>query len=158
MISLDFEMMWGSTNADRSVRAKLERSVPHVPLIVERILQLFNRYSIHATWNVVGALACSGKQEARRLCLEAIPEPYLSSALSFVDQISDEARYFARALWRSSLVHTGNASPLTPSRITQSTNTQRTLPLPWGVKSASRSKPWLDLVPASGPSPFPRTR
>lgn len=95
VISLDFEMMWGSTNADRSVRAKLERSVPHVPLIVERILQLFNRYSIHATWNVVGALACSGKQEARRLCLEAIPEPYLSSALSFVDQISDEARYFA---------------------------------------------------------------
>ncbi len=53
-ISIDFEMAWGY--ADREITRELKRKIGKEPEIVKRLLFLFDKYEIPATWAVVSKL------------------------------------------------------------------------------------------------------
>jgi peptidoglycan/xylan/chitin deacetylase (PgdA/CDA1 family) len=63
VISLDFELYWGVRDCvplERAERAKLLRARAAVP----RLLDLFEEFSVHATWAVVGLLFARSRDEA----------------------------------------------------------------------------------------------
>lgn len=63
VISLDFELHWGVRDIwplDTAERRRLLEARAMVP----RILDLFSKYSIHATWATVGALFARSRDEA----------------------------------------------------------------------------------------------
>lgn len=64
VISLDFELYWGV----RDVAALEERraSLVKVRPTVERILELFERHQVHATWATVGLLFCRDRGDLRQ--------------------------------------------------------------------------------------------
>lgn len=68
VISLDFELMWGvRDHADRSTYGK---NVLGARVAVPRMLDLFERTGLRATWATVGFLFCEGKDDL----LASLPE------------------------------------------------------------------------------------
>lgn len=61
VISLDYELVWG--RVDKISSTSSNERMETVPTVVERILELFDNYKIHATWAVTGALFCKNKIE-----------------------------------------------------------------------------------------------
>lgn len=100
VISLDFELLWGMIDhADiQSDGAKIIGARQ----AVIRILELFEKYDIHATWAVVGFLFHSNIGELKDNLPESVPQydnkKYAS--YSYIDQIKEEDRnyYFAPEL------------------------------------------------------------
>jgi len=103
VISLDFELHWGildHTPADQCgpLLMSARQAIP-------RILDLFERYEIRATWATVGALFCEGKED---LFERMSPEPgYLNPKLgimqhhsSFGESEADDPLHFAPSLIR----------------------------------------------------------
>ena len=62
VLSLDFELYWGVR--DKRSIADYRENLLGVRQVVPALLQLFQRFSIHATWATVGLLFCSGRQDA----------------------------------------------------------------------------------------------
>lgn len=98
VVSLDFELYWGVRDK-RSIAAYRDNLLG-VRRVVPALLQLFDRFSIHATWATVGLLFCAGRQEA----LEASPalkpayergrySPYADSQEWGVDEQADPFRF-----------------------------------------------------------------
>ena len=71
IISLDFELLWGM--ADHEPLESAGRFA-EVHSIVPRILDLFKKYEIHATWATVGALMAHDDEEFFRFLPETLPE------------------------------------------------------------------------------------
>jgi peptidoglycan/xylan/chitin deacetylase (PgdA/CDA1 family) len=72
VISLDFELYWGVRDQvplDRAERSRLLAARALVP----KILDLFEEFSIHATWATVGLLFARTKQEAEAFRPKAEP-------------------------------------------------------------------------------------
>ncbi|MBR3960002.1 MAG: polysaccharide deacetylase family protein [Bacteroidales bacterium] len=63
IISLDFELLWGVIEKPY-VRAYAESNVRNVPEVVDRMLCLFEKYGVKATFSTVGLLMCRDKEEA----------------------------------------------------------------------------------------------
>ncbi len=61
IISLDFELHWGVSD-HRSVESYHE-NLRNVPEVVRRLLAIFRKREIHATWATVGMLFCRDKDE-----------------------------------------------------------------------------------------------
>jgi peptidoglycan/xylan/chitin deacetylase (PgdA/CDA1 family) len=61
IISLDFELFWGMTDA--STLEEYGENIRGVRTAIPRILELFTRYGIHATWATVGMAMCRNKDE-----------------------------------------------------------------------------------------------
>ena len=61
VISLDFEIHWGVS--DHRTIESYHENLKNVPLVVQRLLELFGRRNIHATWATVGMLFCQNKRE-----------------------------------------------------------------------------------------------
>ena len=63
VISLDYELMWGccewSTTEDYG-----KSNVAHVPEVINRMLKLFHKYDVHATFATVGMIMLKGKEDA----------------------------------------------------------------------------------------------
>ena len=61
IISLDFELIWGVHDCETvdSFRNRVYGTRQAIP----RLLDLFQKYDIHATWATVGLLFCKNKQE-----------------------------------------------------------------------------------------------
>lgn len=59
VISIDFELMWGMV--EKSDDTGVKNKVRGVKDLIPRILQLFEKYNIHATWAVVGFLIFEDK-------------------------------------------------------------------------------------------------
>lgn len=74
IISLDVELQWGFYDLSKRLDPQ---QLAEIPFVVEDILHLFERYSIEATWGVVGALACSTVEELMEE-LSTIPYHYLN--------------------------------------------------------------------------------
>ncbi len=53
-ISIDLELAWGI--ADKPISADIRKCLSHEREIVKRLLELFNKYNISATWGIVGHL------------------------------------------------------------------------------------------------------
>src|SRR5438445_6304032 len=72
VISLDFELHWGVRDhapLDEAERARLLAARAGIP----RILDLFDEFSVHATWAVVGLLFARSKEEAEAFRPEEQP-------------------------------------------------------------------------------------
>ena len=62
VISLDFELMWGMI--DRASKYGYGQSnVKQVPIVINRLLALFGRYGVHATFATVGMIMYKSKTE-----------------------------------------------------------------------------------------------
>ena len=90
VISLDFEMMWGAI-FNKAVEKGYIYRVPYVEKIIPGILELFKKYNIHATWAIVGAIACGDEEEACFLADKEIIDPYGNQTLQkFILDIKSE--------------------------------------------------------------------
>ena len=71
IISLDFELHWGAVeNWDLAVKGKcFDQTRNTIPLI----LDLFNKYEVHATWATVGFLFAKNKQQLLEFCPKLKP-------------------------------------------------------------------------------------
>jgi len=61
VISLDFEIHWGVS--DHRTIDSYRENLENVPVVVQRLLKLFEEQKIHCTWATVGMLFCRDKQE-----------------------------------------------------------------------------------------------
>ncbi|MDB5797042.1 MAG: hypothetical protein JWP36_944 [Paucimonas sp.] len=99
VISLDFEMFWGVTES-RTI-ANYRRNVEGEWLAIPRILKLFRRYQIRATWATVGMLMCRDYRQWREIRPRVYPA-YANqrcSTYSYQDIASKYPRlFFARPL------------------------------------------------------------
>lgn len=62
VISLDFEMMWGCHDWS-TVEEYGTTNVRQVRSVISRLLELFHKYDIHATFATVGLIFCNNKEE-----------------------------------------------------------------------------------------------
>lgn len=79
-ISIDFEIHWGVS--DHRTIASYEENLRNEPVAVKRLLELFERRNIHATWATVGMLFCRNKKELFDMVPAANRPTYNVSKLS----------------------------------------------------------------------------
>ncbi|TDL76470.1 polysaccharide deacetylase family protein [Peribacillus frigoritolerans] len=79
VISLDFELYWGVR--DKKSLLSYKENLLGVRTAIPAILELFDKYEIHATWSTVGFLFFNSRDELIENCPEQKPE-YLNSHLS----------------------------------------------------------------------------
>lgn len=99
IISLDFELHWGVSD-HRTVESYYE-NLKNTPAVVKKLLALFARRNIHATWATVGMLFCRNKNEITSFVAEKDRPGYTNSSLSnyFVaqkagtDEVADPFHY-----------------------------------------------------------------
>lgn len=93
VISLDFEMMWGchdwATPMDYG-----KSNISAVRSVIDKLLELFNRYEIHATFATVGLLFCQDNEDAIKHRPVELPS-YFDSNLSpfkidYINRINDQ--------------------------------------------------------------------
>lgn len=106
VISLDFELLWGVR--DISDRSGYGKNIIGGRKAIPRVLELFEKHDIKATWASVGFLFCESKEEL----LDALPPENLRPAYntpalsnySYLDEVgADEATdpyYFGASLIR----------------------------------------------------------
>jgi len=102
VISLDFELNWGVR--DRKTLSDYGENLLGVRKVVPALLQLFDRYRIHATWATVGFLFSKTKTELLSFAPRVRPH-YDDHTLSPYDHISSigpdetvDAFHYARSL------------------------------------------------------------
>jgi peptidoglycan/xylan/chitin deacetylase (PgdA/CDA1 family) len=102
VISLDFELMWGMR--DQITVESYGANVRGVREAIPRLLDLFERFRIRATWATVGFLFCETKDELLA-SLPALQPSYRDAPLSnyrYVDEIgsseADDPHYFGFSL------------------------------------------------------------
>lgn len=61
VISLDFELFWGMT--DKTTLKEYGEHIRGVRTAIPRMLALFEKYDVHATWATVGMLSFESKEE-----------------------------------------------------------------------------------------------
>ena len=61
VISLDMELMWGIIEKP-TANFYGQTNIRHVPTVIDRLLHLFKKYNIHATFGVVGFLLYEDKE------------------------------------------------------------------------------------------------
>lgn len=64
-ISIDFELLWGVIGKDNYLK-----NIEGVKEVVDKTLNFFEYYNIHATWAIVGSLCSSSKEELYNLSKE----------------------------------------------------------------------------------------
>jgi peptidoglycan/xylan/chitin deacetylase (PgdA/CDA1 family) len=102
VVSLDFELFWGIRDFARLEEHR--ECLIRVRRVVPRVLELFRRYGIHATWATVGMLFCSSDAELRRYLPDRLPtyadpsqSPYGDLARTGRDE-SEDPFHFAPSL------------------------------------------------------------
>lgn len=88
MISLDFELHWGVRDRHGPGSPYLENVIGGRAAI-PRILGLFRRFEIHATWAAVGMLGCRNRHEWEALRPDPLPR-YRDPRLSPYDELVGE--------------------------------------------------------------------
>lgn len=73
VISLDLELMWGMF--DKTSIAEYGKNIKHVHSVVPKLLEVFTKYDIHATWAAVGMLMCRDEKEWQDLVSKVSPQP-----------------------------------------------------------------------------------
>lgn len=108
IISLDFELHWG-----RFDKLGLEENLPYYLKTREnipRLLALFEKYGIHATWATVGSLMASGLEEWRSYWPEQLPT-YTDKKFSAYQWMEKDADQNQKALFAPELVKMISQSP-----------------------------------------------
>jgi peptidoglycan/xylan/chitin deacetylase (PgdA/CDA1 family) len=92
VVSLDFELYWGVR--DKRTREECEARLAGTRRVVPRLLELFRRQEIHATWATVGLVLCDSPQDALRRAPEVKPS-YVDPNLSpypYLSTVGDDER------------------------------------------------------------------
>jgi len=86
IISLDFELLWGELDLPEkeSYKAKVIGGRKAIP----NILNLFDKYGIHATWATVGIVGCKGKKQLMDNIPYKIPS-YMNKKCSAYEHLSE---------------------------------------------------------------------
>ncbi len=71
-ISLDFELFWGVR--DHRTIGNYGENIKNVHLVVPRLLQLFEKYSIHSSWATIGFLFLNNREELLSNLPASFPE------------------------------------------------------------------------------------
>ncbi|SDE21568.1 polysaccharide deacetylase family protein [Riemerella columbipharyngis] len=79
VISLDFELYWGIR--DKKSVDEYGQNIKGVWSAVPRLLQMFEKYNLHATWAVVGAMLSKDKEDFQKYIPEIKPK-YIDENLS----------------------------------------------------------------------------
>ena len=103
VISLDLEMMWG--NIESWSEGKYgQTNIANVPYVVDKMLELFFKYNVHATFATVGLLMHRSKEEAvnNKPCLvpsykRIVCSPYSNNYMENIPE-SRASLYFAHDL------------------------------------------------------------
>ena len=80
VISLDFELLWGGIDIF-TPEGYGKSNIKNVPIVIEKMLQLFQKYEIHATFATVGMIMHNSKSEAIKNIPLIVPT-YLNKKLS----------------------------------------------------------------------------
>lgn len=72
IISLDFELIWGIL--DHADPMKYKNNIEGAWDVIPRMLRLFEKHQIHATWGIVGLLANKSIADCRRNMPEILPK------------------------------------------------------------------------------------
>lgn len=80
IISLDYELAWGIIEKSY-LKKYCNTNVCNVPMVVEKMLELFDKYQINATFATVGFLMCRDKKELEKYSPHLKPS-YVNGALS----------------------------------------------------------------------------
>lgn len=96
VISLDFEMMWGCHDW-ASIDGYGKTNISNVREVIQRLLELFEKYNIHATVATVGMLMFNDKNELQKSLPKNLPS-YENAVMSpykhgFIESISKETEY-----------------------------------------------------------------
>ncbi len=70
-ISLDFELYWGMR--DVQTLDSYKEHIRNVHVVIPKLLELFKKYEIHATWAIVGLLFMKDKDELTQKFPEELP-------------------------------------------------------------------------------------
>lgn len=71
IISLDFELYWGLR--DKKTIASYGRNLKNVHLVVPKLLAMFEKYNIHATWAYVGLLGLKDASDFHQFFPNILP-------------------------------------------------------------------------------------
>ena len=85
-VSLDFELYWGLR--DKRTIKEYEENLKGVKEAIEKILELFDKYEIHATWATVGFLFAQDVDELK-ISSPNIKPQYINTSLNPYQYISD---------------------------------------------------------------------
>lgn len=102
IVSLDFELFWGMQ--DVSELSAYEENILGGKAAIPKMLELFEKHGIHATWAAVGYLFGKNEEELRRYFPAELPsyeDPKLSGYRCFGTIGTDEASapcYYGRSL------------------------------------------------------------
>lgn len=103
VISLDFEMMWGGIDI-WTPNDYGKSHVEQVREIIKRLIDLFNKYHVHATFATVGLMMNHDKKEAMGHTPSSVPSykdkkksPYYNQYINHINDF-DEHLYFASDL------------------------------------------------------------
>ncbi len=101
-ISLDFELLWGVR--DKRDRDSYGTNILGAREAIPRMLDLFEKYGVHATWATVGFLFCESKEELIAVSPELKPA-YQNKSLSnysYFDEVGENEKkdpyYFGSSL------------------------------------------------------------
>lgn len=72
IISLDYELMWGCCEWS-TPDGYGQTNVANVPKVINRMVKLFHKYGVHATFATVGMIMLKDKDEAVRMIPSKIP-------------------------------------------------------------------------------------
>lgn len=86
VVSLDFELMWGMF--DKAQDAHYDQNILGVETAVPHLLELFQKYDIHATWATVGMLMANHKEDLITLLPNTYPQ-YLNKEFSTYQYIEN---------------------------------------------------------------------
>lgn len=92
VVSLDFELFWGVR--DVTTLERYGANIRGVRQAIPRMLDLFRRYGVHATWATVGFLFFSNKRELMAALPTALPT-YADRSLSpydVLDRVGEDER------------------------------------------------------------------
>lgn len=107
VISLDFEGMWGSLcSRDKKDVERFRIRTKLIDEYVSRMLRLFEKYDIHVTWAVVGAMLCENSDEVKNYLPDDIYyEKYDCSLYKYLSQIDqdEKGQYYVRRIVESVL-------------------------------------------------------
>ena len=92
-VSLDMELYWGMRDA--KTLDSYRENISNVHAVVPRILELFEKYQIHATWAVVGFLFFRDKEELLQHLPSELPSytKKLFSPYDYLKNIELEEKY-----------------------------------------------------------------
>jgi len=102
VISLDFELMWGMHDVATKDGYGVT-NIRHVPEVIDRLLDLFKKYDVHATFATVGMIMYDGKDELLK-DLQNIHPSYANSICSPYGKVisdikpSEEPLFFQKAV------------------------------------------------------------